>query len=201
MTHSACREPRDAGIVSPTMTKITGTARAKAANDWVLHQLRGLPSPAPGVLAERRGTERRRRVWWSLIYGSFNPRRRNAPRRLDEVRYHTIDWHAAHLFAIAIAILLLSVGDAFMTLTLLSAGAEEINPVMAMVVGGDAGIFVACKMALTGVSVVMLAFLARYRFMRTIRVELALYAVLIGYLSLIGYEFWMLKTLGVSAIF
>lgn len=180
--------------------KIPRTARAKAADDWVIHQLRGLPSPAPGVLAERRAAERRRRVWWSLLYGSFNPRRRNAPRRLDEMRYHTIDWHAAHLFAIAIAILLLSICDAFMTLALLAAGAEEINPVMAMIVGGDAGVFAAVKMALTGVSVVMLAFLARYRFMRSFRVEFALYAVLIGYLALIGYEYWMLKTLGVPAL-
>ena len=176
------------------------TARAKAANDWVLHQLRGLASPAPGVLAERRGAERRRRLWWSLLYGSFNPRRRNAPRRFGEVRYHAIDWHAAHLLAVAIAILLLSVGDAFMTLALLSAGAKEVNPIMAEVVGGSAGIFVACKMALTGVSVVMLAYLARYRFMRAFRVELALYAVLAGYLSLIGYEYWLLKALGVSVI-
>lgn len=183
------------------MTNTTRAARAKAATDWVVHQLRGLPSPAPGVLTDRRGAERRRRIWWSVLYGSFNPRRRSAPRRVDETRYHTIDWHAAHLFAIAIVILLLSVGDAFMTLVLMSAGAEEINPVMAMVVGGDAGIFAAWKMALTGVSVVMLVFLARYRFMRTIRVEFALYAVLLGYLSLIGYEFWMLKALGVSAIF
>jgi hypothetical protein len=48
-------------------------------------------------------------------------------------------------------------------------------------------------MALTGVSILVMVFLARYRFMRIVRVELVLYGVLIGYVSLIGYEIWMLN--------
>jgi hypothetical protein len=39
---------------------------------------------------------------------------------------------------------------------------------------------------------VVMVFLARYRFMRVIRVELVLYAVLTVYAWLIGYEIWML---------
>jgi len=34
--------------------------------------------------------------------------------------------------------------------------------------------------------------LARYRFMRLVRVETALYGVLLGYVCLVGYEFWLL---------
>ena len=48
--------------------------------------------------------------------------------------------------------------------------------------------FAALKMALTGVSVMMMVFLARYRFMRVVRVELILYGVLLVYVILIGHE-------------
>jgi hypothetical protein len=69
-----------------------------------------------------------------VVYGSFRPRRRRPPRRLDDSRYQAVDWHAAHLLAVAIGILLLSVADAFMTVTLLSGGAVEVNPVMAALI-------------------------------------------------------------------
>jgi hypothetical protein len=164
------------------------------SNDCVVHQLRGLSRHAPGVLSDRRDREeRRRRIAWSLAYGSFNPRRRRPPRRLDDSRYHSVDWHASHLLAVAIAILLLSVCDAFLTLQLIEGGAQEINPVMELVVHGDAGWFAGLKMAITGLGVVLMVCLARYRFMRVVRVEVVLYAILIGYITLIGYEFSMLQ--------
>jgi len=53
--------------------------------------------------------------------------------------------------------------------------------------------FAAFKMAMTGVSLVVMVFLARYRFMRVIRVEMMMYAFLMAYAWLIGYEIWMLK--------
>ncbi len=116
------------------------------------------------------------------------------PRRLDDTRYYSVDWHASHLLVVAIAILLLSVGDAFLTLVLLGGGAEEVNPVMALVVGGDPAVFAALKMGMTGISVVLMVCLARYRFMRLVRVELALYAILFTYMGLIAYEIWMLRS-------
>jgi hypothetical protein len=146
------------------------------------------------VIQERRDRfERRRRVWWSVLYGSFNPRRRMPSRRFDDSRYHSLDWHSAHLLAVAIGILLLSFGDAFLTLVLLQGGASEVNPIMAALIYRSVAMFAGLKMTMTAASVVLMVFLARYRFMRLLRVEWVLYAVLIGYASLIGYEFWMLK--------
>jgi hypothetical protein len=52
------------------------------------------------------------------------------------------------------------------------------------------------KMAMTGASIVLMVVLARYRFMRVIRVEFVMYAVLMIYACLIGYEMWMLKASG-----
>jgi hypothetical protein len=162
----------------------------------ILHRLRGLPELAPGVLQDRRARpDRRRRILWSIIYGGFRPRRR-APRRREGERYSwSLDWHASHLLVVAIGILLLSVTDAALTLLLLERGALEVNPVMDLVVHGDSAMFAELKMTLTGVSVLILVGLARQRFLRRFRVESALYAVLLTYLTLIAYELWMLRTL------
>jgi hypothetical protein len=141
----------------------------------------------------RERIDRRRRVWWSVCYGSFNPRRRAVPRRLDDLSYHSLDWHSSHLLAVAIGILLLSVLDAFLTLVLLQGGADEMNPFMALFVDRDVAVFTALKMGLTGAGIVFMVSLARYRFMRLLQVRWVLYAVLVGYASLIGYEVSMLK--------
>jgi len=143
---------------------------------------------------ERRNrAERRHRRVWSVCYGSFNPRRRSSPRRAGDVRFHSLDWYSAHLLIVAIGISLLSMADAFLTLTLLNSGADEINPVMAALLRSGVTAFTVFKMATTGVCVVALVVLSRHRFMRLIRVEFVMYIVLGTYLSLIGYELWLLK--------
>jgi hypothetical protein len=135
-------------------------------------------------------------LWWSVFYGSFNPRRRRPARRLEDSRFHPVDWYSAHLLAVAIGILLLSASDAFLTAVLLMHGADEVNPIMAGLVYRSVAAFAALKMAMTGASIVVMVVLSRYRFMRLIRVELVLYAVLAAYAWLIGYELWMLKSSG-----
>jgi hypothetical protein len=145
-------------------------------------------------------SDRRRRLWWSVLYGSFNPRRRRPARRLDDPRFHPVDWYSPHLLAVAIGILLLSASDAFLTAILLLHGADEVNPIMALLVYRSVATFAALKMAMTGASIVVMIVLSRYRFMRVIRVELVLYGVLMIYAWLIGYEIWMLKNTGELAL-
>jgi hypothetical protein len=147
---------------------------------------------------DRRPSDRRRRFWWSLMYGGFHPRRRQPPRRDSEQRYHSLDWHSPRLLAVAILILLLSVADALMTVRLLSGGADEINPVMAVFVSRSASLFAWVKTALTGLGVIIMVLLARYRFLRLIRVELVMYAVLGAYSGLLAYEFWMLEQVSLT---
>jgi hypothetical protein len=142
---------------------------------------------------ERRGrAERRHRVWWSVLYGSFHPRRRTPSRRDSDFHYR-LDWHSAHLLAVAIGILLLCVLDAFLTLVLLERGAAEVNPVMALLVERNVTAFTGLKMTMTSLSIVFMVFLARYRFMRLLPVAWVLYGVLTGYVSLIAYEIYMLR--------
>ena len=157
------------------------------------HRTRNVDPSSP----ERRvSVNRRRRLWWSMWYGSLHPRRRRPPRRDDETRFSPPDLHEPHLFAVAMGIVLLSVADAFMTVTLLSNGAIEANPLMAAVIYKSAALFASIKMTLTGIGVIIMVLLARYRFMRMVRVQFVLYAVLVGYLSLLTYEYLMLRGAG-----
>lgn len=190
MTHWACLGRRQVWIVAPMKDDVS---RSKRIQDWVSQQLRGAAARTSTRASERRGrADRRRRKWWSVLYGSFNPRRRRPARRLDDSRFHPVDWYSAHLLAVSLGILLLSAADAFLTAFLLLHGADEVNPIMAVLVYRSVATFAAFKMAMTGISIVVMVFLARYRFMRVLRVELVLYAVLTVYAWLIGYEIWML---------
>jgi hypothetical protein len=165
-------------------------------NKGAAAQLQGIIAAVPSAGDDRRERhDRRRRVWWSVVYGSFNPRRRRPSRRLLEDRYHSLDWHDAHLLAVAIGILLLSMADALMTVRLLGVGADEVNPIMAAVVYRSAAVFATVKMTLTGLGVIVMVMLARYRFMRMVRVDVVMYAVLVAYSALLAYEFWMLRKL------
>lgn len=148
----------------------------------------------PGSNRERRDrVERRRRVWWSLYYGSINPRRRSPARRSGDTGVHSVDWHSSHLLAVSIGILIMCIVDALLTLVLLQRGAVEVNPLMARLVYGNVAMFATLKMAMTSAGVVLMVYAARYRFMRLLLVEWVLYGVLIAYTSLILYEISLIK--------
>jgi hypothetical protein len=148
--------------------------------------------PEPG---DRRGMpDRRRQMWWSILYGSFKPRRRRPARRFGE-GFQSLDWHSAHLLAVSIGILLLSAADAFMTVTLMADGANEVNPFMAAFIYKSVTAFAAVKMLLTGTGVILMVVLANYRFMRVVRVAVVMYGLLVGYMVLLGYEMWLLRGL------
>ena len=173
---------------------MTHRALAVRLQVWIVERMREVTAARPPAWdSDRRNrTDRRHRVFWSVLYGSFNPRRRRPARRLDDSRFHPIDWYSAHLLAVSIGILLLSATDAFLTGILLLHGADEVNPIMAVLVYRNVAVFAAIKMAMTGISVTVMVFLSRYRFMRVLRVDRVLYAVLLVYFCLIGYEIWML---------
>jgi hypothetical protein len=140
----------------------------------------------------RNATDRRRRTVYSLFYGSFNPRRRT-PRRTDARSLRDLDWHHPQWLAVAILIVVLSCIDAALTLSLLSHGAYELNPIMAPIVGGSPLFFTLIKVGLTASGVVLLTLAARMRAFGRIPVSWLLYAVLVGYGTLVVYELGLLE--------
>jgi hypothetical protein len=148
--------------------------------------------------SERRGgVDRRRRLWWSLIHGGFWPRRLDG-RRTDDHYRPVIDWHGPWLLASCVLVLLMSAADAFLTLKLISLGAVEVNPLMALWVYDDVRTFAIVKMTLTGGAVVALVSIARFRVFRLVRAATFVHGVLVFYTALIAYELSLLGQLAGS---
>jgi len=141
---------------------------------------------------ERRGgQERRSRVWHALLAGAWRARRRDL-RRGERGSLGYVDWHAPQWFAAALLVLLLSLVDTFLTIVLVDHGAIEINPLMRFFVNDDGRQFALVKLALTAWGVAILVVLARVPvFSRYIAGPVLVAAALI-YLSLVGYELWLL---------
>jgi hypothetical protein len=145
-------------------------------------------------LQERRAKEdRRRSVLRALWHGNF-ARRRHAPRRGTERHFAVTDWFHPQWLAVAMAILLLCVADALLTLTLVSHGAVEINPFMDPLVRGSGHSFGYWKIGLTAMGVMILTMLARVRYWGR-AVGTILYVVLAGYTVLVGYELFLLRNI------
>ena len=148
----------------------------------------------PPEIQERRiRIERRRSFFGALWRGNF-ARRRLAPRRRDERHAVVTDWFHAHWLAVAIVILLLCATDAVLTLTLLSHGAVEVNPLMDHLIRGSSVGFSSLKIGLTGMGILILTLLARLRIWGK-AVGTLLYVVLAGYVLLVGYELFLLRNI------
>jgi hypothetical protein len=146
-----------------------------------------------GVYVERRsGIDRRQLTLRSFLRGGLTPRRRNG-RRAGE-QHLPVDWHEPYLLFLSVTILLLSVADAFLTLTLIMSGATEANPMLAFVLREHPELFAVVKMGLTGTGVLVLVAAARSRLFRILRVATVLQGLFVGYVALIAYEWWLLRT-------
>lgn len=143
-------------------------------------------------MAERRcGRDRRTPSLQAVIIGHFNPRRRG-PRRARDGGIATTDWYETRWMVVAVTILLLSISDAVLTLTLISHGALEENPMMAPLVEGSVGGFAAVKLGLTAIGVMLLLAFARVRAFGRLPVGALLYVVLTVYAVLVAYELRLL---------
>ncbi len=159
----------------------------------------GLGEAAPdagegaGAFRERRfGHDRRRTTLRTFLQGGFTPRRR-AGRRAGE-QYWIVDWHDAHLLVPAVAILLLNVADALLTLTLLTVGASEANPFIAFILDAHPKLFAAVKIGMTGLGVLVMVAMARARVFGYFRVATVMHGILAAYVVLTAYECWLLRS-------
>jgi hypothetical protein len=148
---------------------------------------------APPVLQERRAatTDRRALTLRTLLASGFSPRRRIGRRAEDHEL--PVDFHDPRLLVPVVTMLLLSITDAFLTVRLMSDGAQETNPLLAFVLSEHPGLFAAVKMGLTGFGTLLLVALARARAFKVVRVSAFLYALVAAYFALVAYEAWLLS--------
>lgn len=145
------------------------------------------------VSPERRsGVERRHHSVAAYWRGALNPRRRSG-RRLSDHTYPIVDWHSPRVLALVMLILGLSSLDGVLTLLLISQGASEVNPVMALFVPHNLGWFAAVKLGLTSLGAAVLVACARMKLFRLFPGELLLYLVVACYIVLVGYELFLLE--------
>ena len=149
------------------------------------------PVPQP----ERRGnaTDRRALTLRTLLTSGLAPRRRGGRRAGEDES--PVDFHDSYLLTLAIAMLVLSVADGFLTVALMSDGAKEANPVLAFVLDEQPRLFAAVKMGLTGLGVVLLVAMARARLFELVRASVFLKGLVVAYFALVAYEAWLVGTM------
>jgi hypothetical protein len=151
-----------------------------------------------GWSEKRSRSERRQSKVATYLEGAFNPRRR-AGRRAEDQIYPVIDWHSPRVLALVLGILGLSLLDGAMTIVLMSHGATEANPVMALLLPHSPGWFAAVKLSLTSAGVVVLVICSRMRLFRSISGESLMVGVLLAYLFLIFYELHLLSQIDIGS--
>lgn len=135
--------------------------------------------------------DRRALTLRTLLASGLSPRRRAGRRATDhEV---PVDFHDPRLLVPVVAMLLLSIADAFLTVRLINTGAQETNPLLAFLLHRHPYLFAAVKMTLTGLGVTLLVVLARARVFKVVRASAFLYGLAAVYLCLVAYEVWLMS--------
>jgi len=145
--------------------------------------------------AERRHNNDRRnyglRTLWRCL---MEPRRYNGRRREDR-RFPLMDTFDSTAMCLAVTLMVLSITDAVLTLNILAAGGEEVNPVMNHMLGYGTFAFVASKMLMTAIPLTALTAAGNLVVYNFVRVR-TLTATLVGlYCGLIVYELTILSAI------
>ena len=142
---------------------------------------------------KRSGQDRRTHKFPKLKYLLFSGRRTKVRRKEDLHHTFYFDRYSSHLFAAIVAILLLSVLDALLTLHLIGKGSTEMNPVMAFFLRFDPIVFMGAKYFLTCFGVVVLLLLRNAVRKRSITHAQNLFSYIIGaFASVIVWELYLI---------
>lgn len=141
---------------------------------------------------ERRvAADRREFTLQTLWHCLKNPRRASGRRRSDK-RYPLLDVFDGGAMFLAVALITLSLCDAFFTLNIIAQGGQEVNPIMNHMLNYGTFAFVASKMMLTALAVVVMTAAGNLKIFGLVRVR-SVIALLIGlYAGLIVYELLIL---------
>ena len=115
-----------------------------------------LMDSSSGHTEKRSGKDRRTRQFPKLKYLLFSGRRAKVRREEDLQHTFYFDRYSSSLFAAIVAILLLSVLDALLTLHLIGKGSIELNPIMSYFLKHGPFVFMGAKYILTCFGVIIL---------------------------------------------
>ena len=121
------------------------------------------------------------------------PRRRGG-RRVSDLNL-AVDLHEPYLLLLSVAMLVLSVADAFLTVTLMADGAPQANPLLAFVLNEHPRLFTLVKIALTGFVVGVLMALVRAKLFQVVRAAAFLQGLVVAYCALVACETWLVQSM------
>lgn len=137
----------------------------------------------------RSGKDRRARPTSPFSLSSLRGSRQHARRKEDKPIYYLVDRYNVCSILLVVAVLTLSVADAFFTLQLVSMGARELNPVMDFFLRYGPLPFLWAKYIFTAAGVTALLMLKNYPvFNGRMTVKVVLMAIPVMYAVLIVYE-------------
>ncbi len=147
--------------------------------------------------ARPRGPDRRKRPtspWDALRFGG---RRMRARRTEEHCRHYFVDRFSGAMFALVVGLLVFTLVDGVITLHLLDADCEEMNPVMEYLLGKGLMPFLFGKYILTAAGLPLLLVFKNYYLFRTPFRVGYLIPVFVGlYLILLGYQVSLLQGVG-----
>ena len=133
-------------------------------------------------MADRRTSVDRRKRPTTLVGALTSRGRRRGFRRAGEGKNAYVDCPDARVALWALAVILLSATDAFLTLLHVRAGGRELTPTMHLALLQGENMFVGTKMAVTSVGVLLLALHQNFAIARLgFRLVLLIYASLMAY--------------------
>lgn len=150
-------------------------------------------SDFPDYVEKRGGEDRRIHQFPKWRYLLFSGRRAKARRKEDKHRTFYFDRYSSNLFAAIVAILLLSVLDALLTLYLIDNGSTEINPVMSYFIKYGPFVFMMAKYLLTCTGVIILLLFRNVLRKRSITHTQHVFSYIIGvFVTVIAWELYLI---------
>ena len=143
---------------------------------------------------QARGLDRRSPSLKTLHGALFKSRRRGARREGEHINNY-VDWYGYWTLIATFSIILLCVTDAFLTVVLLSNGAQEMNVLMDWLIQKDIRSFAIVKISVTSMALIVLVMHLNFRVYKYIAVRYLLFALVPLYSLLIAHELRMLSQL------
>ena len=142
---------------------------------------------------KRSGRDRRTHQFPKWRYLLFSGKRAKARRKEDIHRTFYFDRYSSNLFAAIVAILILSVLDALLTLYLIDHGSTELNPVMAYFIDYGPFVFMGAKYFLTCTGVIILLLFRNVLRKRSITHTQHLFSyIIVAFSSVIAWELYLI---------
>ena len=120
---------------------------------------------------------------------TFIGRRKNARRSYEDRNYYVDRYELRYLFMIA-AILVLCILDAYLTLTLMRYGGQEVNPFMLALMNRNIGLAMVAKYLITVGCLIFFLLHKNFKIVGAFKIKNMIYAVLCVYVALVGMEFY-----------